>query len=240
LRATVFGYSCHATALSLYQWSGDYPGFTQLALERDHPKLQAMFFQACGGDQNPLPRGTVEQCRKYGEQLATAVSRAQAAPMRPLSPRLATAMECVELKFKPLPPKAELDKIARGSGYRARWAKRMLTLLKTQQPLPTSYPYPIQAWKLGADQLWISLGGEPVVDYALMLKAKYGPRTWVNGYTSDLMAYIPSRRVWVEGGYEAGAFEACGGMPGSGWDAGVEDRVLAGVARVVRKLQDNP
>jgi hypothetical protein len=54
------------------------------------------------------------------------------------------------------------------------------------------------------------------------------------------MAYIPSRRVWVEGGYEAGAFEACGGMPGSGWDAGVEDRVLAGVARVVRKLQDNP
>jgi hypothetical protein len=79
-----------------------------------------------------------------------------------------------------------------------------------------------------------------VVDYALMLKAKYGPRTWVNGYTSDLMAYIPSRRVWVEGGYEAGAFEACGGMPGSGWDAGVEDRVLAGVARVVRKLQDNP
>jgi hypothetical protein len=73
-----------------------------------------------------------------------------------------------------------------------------------------------------------------------MLKAKYGPRTWVNGYTSDLMAYIPSERVWKEGGYEAGAFEASGGMPGSGWDAGIEQRVLEGVARVVGRLQAKP
>jgi hypothetical protein len=240
LRAAVFGYSCHATALSLYQWSGDYPGFTQLALEREHPRLQAMFYQGCGGDQNPLPRGTVELCQKYGEQLATSVSRALAAPMRPIAPRLATAMEFVELKFKPLPAKGELETIAHGNNYRARWAKRMLALQETQQPLPTSYPYPIQAWKLGRDQLWISLGGEPVVDYALMLKAKYGPKTWVNGYTSDLMAYIPSQRVWQEGGYEAGAFDACGGLPGAGWEAGIEQQVLAGIDRVISKLQDSP
>jgi hypothetical protein len=240
LKAAVFGYSCHATALSVYQWSGDYPGFAQLAMERTHPGLQAMFYQACGGDQNPLPRGTVELCQKYGEQLATAVNRALEAPLRPIAPRLATAAEFVELKFKPLPPTAELEKLACGNNYRARWAKRMLALLETQRPLPTSYPYPIQAWKLGADQLWISLGGEPVVDYALMLKAKYGPRTWVNGYTSDLMAYVPSQRVWEEGGYEAGAFEASGGMPGSGWDSGIEQSVLAGIDRVVRKVQSNP
>jgi hypothetical protein len=125
LRAAVFGHSCHATALSLYQWSGDYPGFTQLALEREHPHLQAMFYQACGGDQNALPRGSVELCRKYGEELAAAVSRALAGPVRPVAPRLATAMEFIDLPIKPLPAKTELEAIARGNGYCARWAKRI-------------------------------------------------------------------------------------------------------------------
>jgi len=29
LRAIAFGYACHSTVLSSYQWSGDYPGFAQ-------------------------------------------------------------------------------------------------------------------------------------------------------------------------------------------------------------------
>src|SRR4030095_10048633 len=34
LRAIVFGYACHATSLSGYEVSGDWPGFTQEELER--------------------------------------------------------------------------------------------------------------------------------------------------------------------------------------------------------------
>lgn len=33
LRAVVFGYACHATVLSLMDWSGDWPGFAQLEVE---------------------------------------------------------------------------------------------------------------------------------------------------------------------------------------------------------------
>ena len=51
LQAAVFGYACHTSMLGLYQWSGDYAGFAQLALEEKHPRMQAMFYQACGGDQ---------------------------------------------------------------------------------------------------------------------------------------------------------------------------------------------
>src|SRR5207245_8935742 len=43
LRAVVFGYACHATVLSFYQWSGDYPGFAQLALEKAIPGATALF-----------------------------------------------------------------------------------------------------------------------------------------------------------------------------------------------------
>ena len=56
LRAVAFGYACHATVLVGYEWSGDYPGFAQIALEKAHPGAIALFWAGCGGDQNPLPR----------------------------------------------------------------------------------------------------------------------------------------------------------------------------------------
>ena len=60
IQVIVFGYACHATVLSFYQWSGDYPGYAQMALESRLPGVQAMFWAGCGGDQNPLPRRKVE------------------------------------------------------------------------------------------------------------------------------------------------------------------------------------
>src|SRR5690606_17235747 len=64
--AVVFGYACHNTVLSHYQWSGDYAGFAQLELEKNNPGVTAMFFQGAGADQNPLPRGTVPIAQQYG------------------------------------------------------------------------------------------------------------------------------------------------------------------------------
>ena len=72
LRAVVFGYACHATVLDFYQWSGDYPGFAQIALEKAHPGAVALFWAGCGGDQNPLPRRSVALAEKYGTLLAEA------------------------------------------------------------------------------------------------------------------------------------------------------------------------
>ena len=71
--AVLFGYSCHATCLSIHKWSGDYPGFAQIALELSNPGLTAMFFAGFGGDQNPMPRGGVIKAEQYGKELAAAV-----------------------------------------------------------------------------------------------------------------------------------------------------------------------
>ena len=68
--AILFGYACHPTTLSFTKWCGDYPGFAQLELEKNHPGATAMFVNTCGGDQNPLPRRSVELCEKYGHMLA--------------------------------------------------------------------------------------------------------------------------------------------------------------------------
>ena len=166
LQATVFGYACHNTTLSFYQWCGDYAGFAQLGLERKHPGMAALFYEGCGADQNPIPRRTVEQCQQYGQALADAVDAVLAKPMQSIAPRLRTAFEILPLGFAS-PTAEELQKLAKGKGYQQQWANRLLDEMKRGIVWPKSYPYPVQVWKLGTDQLWVVLGGEVVVDYGL-------------------------------------------------------------------------
>jgi hypothetical protein len=236
LLAVLFGYACHNTTLSDYQWCGDYAGFAQIALEKEHSGTQMMFFQGCGADQNPLPRRSVELCQKYGQSLADSVEKVLAGPMKPLAPRLQTAFQFITLDFGQMPTRADLEGMLKKTGYEARWAKRLLAELDAGKSFEKAYPaYPVQVWKLG-DQLWITLGGEVVVDYALKLKAKYGTDTWIAGYTNDDMAYIPSRRVWEEGRYESGAFGVYG-LPALRWTPEIEDRILGAVDRLVQQLK---
>lgn len=236
LKAVVFGYACHCTTLSIQRWNGDYAGFAQIDLQRAHPDAQMMFFAGCGADQNPMPRRTVEHCRRHGAELAQAVAGVIAAPMRPIPAELGSAFEFITLDFGPSPTQAELEKTVARGGYRGRWAGRLLARMAAGEKLETSYRYPVQVWKFGGEQLWISLGGEVTVDYALRFKARYGGATWTAGYSNDVMAYIPSQRVWEEGGYEAGAF-AVYGLPAVGWVSGVEQRIADSVERLVERLE---
>jgi len=236
LRAVAFGYACHATTLSGYEWCGDYAGFTQIALEKSHPGALAMFHAGCGADQNPIPRRSVELCEKYGQMLAAAVDEVLGRPMRPIEPRLRTAMEVVSLDYERTMTRPELEDYVRNGGLYGRWARRMIGQLDGGKTFAQGYPYTIGVWRLGADQLWISLAGEAVVDYSLGLKAKYGPHTWVTSFTQDLVAYIPSRRVWNEGGYEGGYLGEYG-HPAQRWSPDVEDRILAAVDRLVERVK---
>jgi len=237
LRTVVFGYAAHTSALNdNYRWSADYAGVTQRALESRHPGAAAMFFQGCGSDQSAVPRGSVELCQALGENLAAAVESALASPMRPVSPSFRAGFEFISLDFEAQPTKAELETIGQGTDYRARWARRLSEELVAGKVFERNYAeYPVQVWRLGTNQLWIALGGEVCVDYALRFKREFGPSTWVTGYANDVMAYIPSRRLWEEGDYQAGAFDVYG-LPASRWCPDVEDRIATAVERLVKQV----
>ncbi len=175
LKGLVFGYAAHTSALTdNYLWSADYAGVTQSSLEKEHPGSMAMFFQGCGSDQSALPRGTIQLCRERGEDLARAVEEVLAKPMRPVASKFRSAFEFIELDFAEQPSSAELDRLAGGNDYRARWAKRLRGELADGHPFQHSYrQYPVQAWRLG-DQLWLGLGGEVCVDYVLRFKKEFG------------------------------------------------------------------
>jgi len=79
------------------------------------------------------------------------------------------------------------------------------TRLDRGEKLPAELPYLVQTWNFGDRFALVFLPGEVVVDYSLRLKKEYdAARLWVNAYANDVPCYIPSRRVWQEGGYEGG------------------------------------
>jgi neutral ceramidase len=237
--AVVFGYACHCTVLSFNQFCGDYAGFAQIALERKFPGAQAMFGAGCGADQNPLPRRTVELARKYGDELAGAVESVLRSPMRPVEGPGAAVYTEIPLRFGKLPDRAQVESDARSSNvYVASRAKKLLKTFDAEGSLATTYPYPIQARRLG-DLTWIFLGGEVVVDYSLRLRRNLGAsHTWVSGYCNDVMAYIPSLRVLKEGGYEGATAMIYYGLPTS-WSEDVERQIVDGVKDLLGRL-DTP
>lgn len=239
LEAILFGYACHPTTLSFLTWCGDYPGFAQLELETSHPGATAMFVNTCGGDQNPLPRRSVELCQRYGHMLAVAVDEALTRPLKPVSSGLRTAFELIELPYLKVVTREELHSFLQDTNaIRARWAARMLHKLDAGEKFDSSYPYPVHAWRLGQEMLVIGMGAETVVDYALRFKKEFGPGTWVCGYTDDMIAYIPSRRVWEEGGYEGGSNLYEYGRPALRWSGEVEERIAACVHKLVKQVRE--
>jgi hypothetical protein len=230
IKAIVFGYACHATVLSFFQWSGDYPGFAQMDLEKNHPEAVALFWAGCGGDQNPLPRRTVALAQKYGKQLADAVQAELDRPMSAINGNLAMSYREIDLPFAELPTREQLaNDAASKKPYVAVRARLLLEKMKEQGSLRGNYPYPVQIWRLGNDLRWVTLGGEVVVDYSLRIKKEIGPgKTWVMGYANEVMAYIPSLRVLKEGGYEGGGAMIYYGLP-TVWGPQIEVRIMAAV-----------
>lgn len=234
LAAILFGYACHPTTLSFMTWCGDYPGFAQVELEQAHPGATAMFVNTCGGDQNPLPRRKVELCEQYGKMLASGVEEGLKQPMATVAPKLKSAFAMVDLPYLQVMSRSDLEAATKdGNAIKARWSARLLKKLDAGEKFESAYPYPLHAWKLGDNTLMLGMGAETVVDYAIKFKLTYGRETWVMGYADDMISYIPSRRVWMEGGYEGGSNLYEYGRPALRWDGSIEDRITVEIGRLV-------
>ena len=205
LRAVMFGYACHNTTMGFRYWLGDYAGYAQEYFEKDHPGVTALFLMGCGADQNPYPRKELKYAQAHGRALATAVEAAlerDQNPMRhqrPLAGPLSMSLETVTLEFA--------------------------------EPGRDDAAYPVQVIQFGDDLTMIALGSEVVVDYSLRLKEELarvgGPAIWIAGYSNSYDGYIPSRRVLVEGGYEAES------RP---WKPSLEERIVAKVHELVEQV----
>ncbi len=160
----------------------------------------------CGGDQDPAPRRDQNDAEQNGLALASAVETGLASTPVPLSPTISASLEMCPLAFAPLPPRSDLEARANsGDGFVSRHARWVLKQWPNPGDQPADYLLPVQLVVLGQRLTLVALGGEPVVDYSIRLKRELSGEqrlVWVASYANLVNAYVPSRRVLLEGGYE--------------------------------------
>ena len=208
VRALFMSYACHCTTLGATpnRICGDWAGYAREYLERDHPGAIVLVALGCGGDANPNPRTGLELAQQHGNTITTAVNALLQQPLTPLRDKLACQAKPIALPFDTLPTREEWMTRAQSTNqYIAYHAKKNLARLDRGEKLPTQLPYLVQTWNFGNELAMVFLPGEVVVDYSLRLKKEYdASRLWVNAYANDVPCYIPSKRIWREGGYEGG------------------------------------
>ncbi len=240
LRGIVFSYACHNTTVPAqeYRFHGDWAGYSQAWLEETYPDATAFFLNGCGADANAYPRGSVEWASRHGETLARAVHEALTGPLEAVHGPVKSTLEEISLAFATPPSRRELEvRLQGGNVYERRHAREMLEILDEKGAIPTNYPYFLQVWQFGPDFTLVALAGEVVVDYALRLKKELGPGTiWVAGYSNDVSAYIPSRRILEEGGYEGGGAMLYYVQPGP-FTISVEATIINKVRQMVKRLR---
>ncbi|MDZ4780683.1 MAG: neutral/alkaline non-lysosomal ceramidase N-terminal domain-containing protein [Planctomycetia bacterium] len=232
LRAIVANYACHCTTLDNNLISGDWAGYAQIHIERAHPGAISMITIGCGADSNPDPRRTLELAEQHGRSLAAEVERVRQVEQKPIPGIVTAKRERIQLAFDTLPTREEWEARARQQdavGYHARVQLARLDA----GPLPTELGYTIQTWTFGDDLAMVFLPGEVVVDYELRLKREFDPqRIWVNAYSNDAPCYIPSRRIWEEGGYEGASAMTYYDRP-TRLTADTEERIFAAIHRLL-------
>jgi putative membrane-bound dehydrogenase-like protein len=207
LRAILANYACHCTTLGgeTNFVCGDWAGYAQEYLERDHPGAIALMAIGCGADANPQPGGNIELAKKHGAEIESAVNQLLGHTLTPIRGKLECRTKPIELPFDTLPTREEWEQKAQQTNYVGYHARVNLAKLDRGEQIPTKLPYMVQAWNFGDELGMIFLPGEVVVDYSLRLKKEFDPaHLWVTAYANDVPCYIPSERILKEGGYEGG------------------------------------
>ena len=233
-RAIYASYACHCVTLSENLIGGDWAGFAQDLIERQHPGAVALMSVGCGADQNPISGVTGDKAdvaEGQGAQIAAEVQRLLASPLRAVRGPIVAKLERLELPFDAHPTRAEWgekEKLNNAAGHHARV---QLARLDRGEALRTQIDYPVQTWAFGDSLAMTFLAGEVVVDYSLRLKREFdGRRLWLNAYANASPCYIPSERVLKEGGYEGGSAMVYYDQP-TKLAPGLEDRIIDAVNR---------
>ncbi len=235
LRAIFTAYACHCTTLGRDQtnFHGDWAGCAQEFLEKEHPGALVLTAIGCGADANPEPRGTLALVRQHGRSLADSVNRGLERPRLPLAGGLECRLKEISLPFDPPPTREEWQALAQQAGAPGYHARKNLARMERGEPLERRLPYWVQEWNFGDDLALVFLAGEVVVDYALRLRTEFATdRLWLNAYANDIPAYIPSRRILREGGYEGGGAMVYYDHP-TPFTPAVEDLIIGAVRDLV-------
>jgi hypothetical protein len=209
IRAVLFHFACHPTLMGDYRISADYPGAARRHIESALGEgAAALFLPGCFGDIRPyctyvggkqFRRGLPEDVALFGQALGTEVLRVAQGDTHPLAPQLDARAMKLDLPVRRHPDRAELEDILQnGPEDKKAWAAYLLS-----NPFSPTRPLTLQRIDLAANARLVVLGGEICCDYGHFVKRLNQDAFMVPvGYANGMTGYIPSARLFVEGGYE--------------------------------------
>lgn len=211
------GHACHPTSSGqrLARWTPDYPGAMRDQLEQSLGKYaRAMFVMGCGADTKvthndpatgrPVFSASPARSRAAGRRLARAVLNhlRDAKERMALTGRLTCRSVTGNLSFdKGRSSAATLRAMMsdKNKFYESWWARQMWMYPDHRQSLG----YQVQSWRLGDQLTLLALEGEVCSPLGPLARSiAKTPHAMTVAYVNGTQAYIPSRQIRREGGYE--------------------------------------
>jgi neutral ceramidase len=239
--AVVVNYACHSVVLGPenLEYSADYPGemrrFVASSLDGDPVVL---FIQGAAGDVNPYYDKTppahagVRRMKQTGRMLATEVLRV----LNTIQPR---AVIDPDLRFT----RSMLT-------FRGRWNREKVMARfegreisegmrrRLERMFRDNYEAPVSILLLNREFAFVGVPGEIFVDYQIELRERVPDLpVFFGGYTDGNLAYIPTIRAAVSGGY--GASDATGVLELGAGSRMIDEAVIR-IAYLTGKLRSEP
>ena len=236
LLSVVVKYACHPVTVVGVGLGSDYPGYMRRFVEERHPGAVVVFLQGCGANVDSQVGSSPERLLKnsvgfghemavealksdrplrklaqsFGGELAEGVERALKKPGTPITGPIESEYAIIELPLQKVPAEKYEAAAARNDRFSDKWGKMFGDMLKRGEKIPETWPYRIQAFRLGGDPhpfTMVALDGEVFCQYGLNIGRMLQPAaTMVLGYSNGVVTYLPTAKGLEEGGYEANAY----------------------------------
>ena len=205
--AIVVNYACHPVVLgpSNLKYSADYPGEMMRLVESSLPGNPAcMFLQGAAGDINPyydktpVSENAIELMRETGRSLGTEVLRVAKATATKPAPdsEIRIARETLQIQGRWNKEKF----LARYPNVAASDAMK----LRIERMFRGSYQAPVTVMLVNRDFAFVGVPAEIFVDYQIELRERVRDfPVLFGGYTNANLAYVPTIKGAVDGGYGA-------------------------------------
>jgi hypothetical protein len=244
-------YACHPVTVVNIALGADYPGYMRQFVEHSHPGAVVVFMQGCGADvrirvvnddMTGWVSGTLERAEQFGRELADAVERALEKQGVGIDGPIQTEYTEISLPMEAVSAEAYQKAADRNDTFSGAWGKTYLEMLRRGEEIPKTWPYRIQAFRLGdsrAPLTLVALDGEVFTEYGLNLGKMLQPATTVVlGYSNGVVTYLPTAKALAAGGYEPTAYPYFH-VPGP-YTPEVESMVLKAAAQLARPKLNTP
>jgi len=250
-RVAMVNHGCHPTGSGRPSFiTPGYPGYLRQKLIADGVADGVMFLQgaagssklALNGDGKP-PRFTsspdeAKECAKnMANEVAASIDHELDIVQGPVFARI----ERLNLSLERSPDTEELEAMPVSENgveriLEEKWAQHFLN---GADPSGKALNFPIQLIGLGKETGFITFPGEPVAELAqsILDQVKVARDTFFLGYTNGLKAYLPTRQIVEEGGYEGETAKLVYMLP-SAFTTEVEEEITDGVRGLVKHWRD--